>query len=111
MNLSPHDRTWIAKLISSTSTSASLRPSEDVNWVTDRKQRREYLNRLRSFTEKLPANFNSLKANVLFQILQLNLKEEKFDKELFLAYLKLPRRMSYANQRYLKTIRSKSHFC
>ena len=87
-----------------------LRPSEDVNWVTDRPQRREYLNRLKAFTEKLPANFNSLKANVLFQILQLNLKEEKFDKELFLAYLKLPRRMKYANQKYLKTIRSKSHF-
>ena len=87
-----------------------LRPSEDVNWVTDRKQRREYLSRLRAFSEKLPANFNSLKANVLFQILQLNLKEEKFDKELFLAYLKLPRRMSYVNQKYLKTIRSKSYF-
>ena len=89
---------------------SKLRPSEDVNWVTDRVQRREYLNRLKEFTEKLPANFNSLKANVLFQILQLNLKEEKFDKELFLAYLKLPRRMSYVNQKYLKTIRSKSHF-
>ena len=89
---------------------SKLRPSEDVNWVTDREQRREYLNRLRAFTEKLSANFNSLKANVLFQILQLNLKEEKFDKELFLAYLKLPRRMTYVNQEYLKTIRSKSHF-
>ena len=87
-----------------------LRPSEDVNWVTDRPQRREYLNRLYGFTEKLSANFNSLKANVLFQILQLNLKEEKFDKELFLAYLKLPRRMNYVNQKYLKTIRSKSYF-
>ena len=89
---------------------SKLRPSEDVDWVTDRKQRREYLNRLRTFTEKLSANFNSLRANVLFQILQLNLEEEKFDKELFFAYLKLPRRMSYASQKYLKTIRSKSHF-
>ena len=89
---------------------SKLRPSEDVNWVTDRKQRREYLDRLKVFTEKLPANFNSLKANVLFQILQLNLKEEKFDKKLFLAYLKLPRRMNYVNQKYLKTISSKSYF-
>ena len=86
-----------------------LRPSEDVNWVTDRKQRREYLNRLMSFSEKLPPTFNSLKANVLFQILQLNLKEEKFDQELFLAYLKLPRRTAYFSRKYLKTIRNNSH--
>ena len=32
---------------------SKLRPSEDVNWVTDRVQRREYLNRLKEFTEKL----------------------------------------------------------
>ena len=89
---------------------SKLRPSEDVNWVTDRNQRREYLDRLKAFSEKLPANFNSLKANVLFQILQLNLKEEKFDQELFLAYLKLPRRTNYVSQKYLKTIRSKSYF-
>jgi len=89
---------------------SKLRPSEDVNWVTDREQRREYLNRLKTFSSDLPATFNSLKANVLFQILQLNLKEENFDKELFLAYLKLPRSTHYVNQKYLKTIRSKSHF-
>ena len=86
-----------------------LRPSEDVNWVTDRKQRREYLDRLKTFSEKLPANFNSLKANVLFQILQLNLKEDKFDQELFLAYLKLPRRTGYVNRKYLKAVRSQSY--
>ena len=77
--------------------------------MTDRKQRREYLTRLKAFTEKLPANFNSLKANVLFQILQLNLKVEEFDKELFLAYLKLPRRTNYVNQEYLKSIRKQSY--
>ena len=84
---------------------SKLRPSEDVNWVADRKERREYLNRLRAFTSKLPEKFNSLKANVLFQILQLNLKEEKFDKKLFMAYLKLPCQTTYVNQKFIKGVK------
>jgi len=89
---------------------SKLRPSEDVNWVADRKQRREYLNRLKTFTDKLPATFNSLKANVIFQILQLNLKEGKFNKELFLDYLKLPCRTNYVSQKFLKTVSNQSHW-
>lgn len=88
---------------------SKLRPSEDVNWVADRKERREYLDRLRAFTAKLPAKFNSLKANVLFQILQLNLKEEKFDKKLFMAYLKLPCRTNYVNQKFIKAVTNQSY--
>ena len=88
---------------------SKLRPSEDVNWVADRKERREYLGRLRTFTGKLPGKFNSLKANVLFQILQLNLKEEKFDKKLFLAYLKLPCRTNYVNPKFIKSVASQSY--
>ena len=58
--------TAVPKLISETEFvnlyMSKLRPSEDVNWVADRKERREYLNRLRAFTSKLPEKFNSLKA-------------------------------------------------
>ena len=88
---------------------SKLRPSEDVNWVADHKERRKYLDRLRAFTAKLPQSFNSLKANVLFQILQLNLKEEKFDRKLFLAYLKLPCRTNYVNQRFIKSVKKQSY--
>ena len=88
---------------------SKLRPSEDVNWVANRDERRKYLSRLRQFTSTLPASFNSLKANVLYQLLQLNLSEEKYDRELFLDYLKLPRETNYCNREFIKSIRSRSH--
>lgn len=88
---------------------SKLRPNEDVNWVADYAERREYLNRLREFTSKLPATFNSLKVNVLYQILQLNLLEEKFDRELFLEYLRLPRDAGYCDRKFIEQIRTRAH--
>ena len=88
-----------------------LRPSEDVNWLVDRKERRKYLDRLRAFVSPLPPTFNSLKANVAYQLLQLNLQEEKYDNELFLEYLKLPRQTTYIDREYLKSVSQRSHLC
>ena len=56
---------------------------------------RSYLERLLQFTRRLPASQNSFKAQVLGNLLRLNLREEKFDRALFLEYLALPRTAPY----------------
>ncbi|HMO13362.1 MAG TPA: hypothetical protein PKD64_06235 [Pirellulaceae bacterium] len=79
---------------------ARLRPDDDTNWARDIEQKQIYLLRLRSFVERLGTVHNSLKANVLYQQLQLNLQQQIYDKELLIKYLALPRDVHYANREY-----------
>ncbi|MEL7497789.1 MAG: hypothetical protein AAFN77_09280 [Planctomycetota bacterium] len=87
---------------------SKLVPSNDVNWMVDREERRQYLERLWAYVEPLQPSFNSLKANVLYQRLQFDAQEEIYDRERFMTYLKLPRNIHYVNPEYIKSIRSRN---
>lgn len=85
---------------------SKLQPNEDVNFVYDNKEKREFLDRLWAFAKKLPPAENSLKAHILYQQLLLDEKEGLLDHTLFLEYLKLPRNAQYMKPDY---IRSREH--
>ena len=87
---------------------SKLVPSEDVNWLADTEQRRKYLDRLWAFVKPLQPSFNSLKANILFQRLQLDAQQEKFDRQRFMTYLRLPRNVYYVNPVFIKNVRSRN---
>lgn len=74
--------------------------------LTAKDVRREYLHRLRQWTDRLPPSQNSFKALVLGNLLQLNLSEERFDRDLFVEYIKLPRATSYYRTEVRKAAKS-----
>lgn len=84
-----------------------LLPGADENLEVDRKVNRDYLKRLWKFTEQLPATFNSLKTCVLYRQLELDRLDGKYNRKLFLEYLKLPKRTGYVNRDLLEKVRSK----
>ena len=86
-----------------------LHPSEDINWQADRMEHRKYLERLWTFAEKLNPNFNSLKACILFRQLELDQDEGKYNRQLFMEYLKLPRNVGYINPVIIKNVASRKH--
>ncbi len=63
--------------------------------MDDPKVFRDYLERMLAFARRLPDSQNNFKAMVLGNLLRLNLREEKFDRKLFLEYLALPRQAHY----------------
>ena len=73
---------------------ARLAPAEGTS-LTNKAELRSYLERLRAWSQKLPASQNSLKALVLGNLLRLNLTEQKFERDLFVEYLRLPRSAVY----------------
>ena len=79
-----------------------LWPSNDANWREDPAEELAYLNRLWAFVKGLDPAFNSLKAHVLYRRLKFDLARGAHDKDLFLEYLKLPRRVSYVRPEYLQ---------
>ena len=88
---------------------SKLHPSDDVNWRADRTEHREYLDRLYKFTERLNPVFNSLKACVLYRRLEFDRLEGRYDRQLFLEYLQLPREVGYVNPTLTKEISSRKH--
>lgn len=88
---------------------SKLVPPNGVNWVADLDEYRKYLDRLNQFAQTLPPAYNSLKAHVTYRQLQLNLLQEKFDNELFMRYLQLPRNVYYANPKVIQRLRNRSH--
>jgi hypothetical protein len=81
---------------------ARLWPGADADWQHDDKEHAAYLDRLWAFVSKLAPGQNSLKANILFQRLAFDRGQDTWDKDRFLAYLKLPRRVGYINPLYLQ---------
>ncbi|MCB1229711.1 MAG: hypothetical protein KDN19_05570, partial [Verrucomicrobiae bacterium] len=79
-----------------------MRPSPDVDWTRDAGEREAYLNRLWTCARDLDPAFNSLKAHVLFQLLQHHHRAGRHPRDLFLEYLRLPRPVFYVPQRYLQ---------
>ncbi|MEK6247044.1 MAG: hypothetical protein N2C12_02625, partial [Planctomycetales bacterium] len=81
---------------------SKLRPSADVDWQHDPKEKLAYLERLWKFVERLDPVHNSLKANVLYQRLSFDRSQGVYDAARFLAYLRLPRQVHYVNPKYLQ---------
>ncbi|MGB8166133.1 MAG: hypothetical protein WCF18_01495 [Chthoniobacteraceae bacterium] len=77
-----------------------LLPSADADLEYDPAEREAWLERSWAYVAKLPPSFNTLKASILFQRLQLDRTRGIYDKARFVEYLKLPRRTDYVNPRY-----------
>lgn len=85
-----------------------LYPSEDVEWTTNELEYRKYLERLEGFVTPLNANFNSLKACVLYRMLELDRSQGTYDLDVFVEYLKLPKRAAYINPVLLRNKKSQT---
>ncbi|MEM7457266.1 MAG: hypothetical protein AAF456_23185, partial [Planctomycetota bacterium] len=90
---------WLGKLV----------PGEDVDWRSDQAEHRAYLERLKAYVMPLAPKFNSLKACVLYRLLDADRNEEVFDHDLFMEYLKLPRSVGYINPEFIRSIRQSDH--
>jgi hypothetical protein len=84
-----------------------LAPPAGVNLELDNAAREDHINRVLEFTSSLPPSFNSLKASVLYQRLSFDETVGRYDKGLFIEYLKLPRAVIYAGQEYLRDQQNK----
>ncbi|MCA9193218.1 MAG: hypothetical protein KDB03_15710 [Planctomycetales bacterium] len=63
--------------------------------VADKQILREYLDRMLAWVRRLPNSQNSMKALILGNRLQFDLSEQRFDRQLFIEYLSLPRAANY----------------
>lgn len=88
-----------------------LQPGPDTNWRHNLDELQTYLDRLQKFADRLSPVHNSLKAHVLYHRLVLGRRQGKYDKNLFLAYLKLPRPMGYLSKAMLESDAFKQHLC
>ncbi len=73
-----------------------LAPDADDPWQHDDEAQARYLDRLLAFTRPLPPAFHSLKAHVLHHRLALDRRQGRYDRDLFLEYLAVPRTVGYA---------------
>jgi len=78
-----------------------LRPSDDVNRRENPAEQLAYLDRMWAFVKGLEPAFNSLKAHVLYHRLTFDRARGVWDKDLFMEYLKLPRRVPYVRPEFL----------
>ncbi|MCE5326046.1 MAG: hypothetical protein LLG01_06490 [Planctomycetaceae bacterium] len=81
---------------------SKLRPGADTDLPHDLAQQKAHLERVWSFVQRLGPVHNSLKANVLYNRLVLDRKSGRYDKDLFMEYLKLPRACPYMRAEYLE---------
>ena len=80
---------------------AKLHPPTHVDWQHDRKAESAYLDALWNVVSKLGPVHNSLKTNVLYRRLVFDRAGGVYDKNRFLAYIKLPRRVAYINPKFI----------
>ena len=81
---------------------SKLRPGEDESIELSLETKSAYIDRLWSYVRGLDPVFSSLKANVLYQKLELAHKRGEYPSELFMDYLALPRAVHYVEPRYLQ---------
>jgi len=80
---------------------AKFAPSDDVDMRFDPKEKKAFIDRLVTFTRQLAPAYNSLKAHALYQLLDLNRRDGKYDPDLFMEYVKLPRNVGYINPDFM----------
>jgi hypothetical protein len=79
-----------------------LAPSADADAEFDLGERQAWLDRLWAYVKNLSPSFNSLKAQVLLQRLELDRQHGIYDKARFREYIKLPRRAPWVNLELLR---------
>jgi hypothetical protein len=79
-----------------------LRPGADIDLERNVAARQAWLEDSWSFVKDLTPAFNSLKAHILYQRLLLDQKLGKPDAARLVEYLKLPRQVGYASDRFLQ---------
>ena len=82
-----------------------LAPSADVNLEFDEAEREAWLDRVWAFAAGIESH-KTLKARILYLRLDHDRKKGVYDRERFLTYLKLPRRLPYINEEFLRTYNS-----
>lgn len=80
-----------------------LAPSADVDLQQDFDEHAAWLDRLYAFAKTLSASHNSLKAHVLYHRLVLDQQTGERSRDRFLDYIKLPRKASYVNPKWLRS--------
>ncbi len=88
---------------------ARLRPGPEVDWRDDPKAKRAYYQDQWQFARTLGPVHNSLKANVLYHLLDVDRSMGRYDRDLFLEYLKIPRPVFYVAPRLLETDEGRRH--
>ena len=78
-------QTYLSKLV----------PPDEINLDLDADARKAYLDRVWTFVQTLDPAHNSLKANVLYSLLRHDQKAGIYNRDLFLAYIQLPRNVHY----------------
>ena len=79
-----------------------LRPDADSDPSQQSDVRQAYLSRIEGYVQTLPPSFNGLKAAAAFRLLESNLQQGIFDRELLMRYLQLPRVSPIIRQSYLQ---------
>ncbi len=87
-----HNHHWVVPSL------IKLQPGPDEDWQHDAKSMTAYLDRIMAFANTLPPVQNPLKAQTLYHRLWLDRSRGVFDKDRFLAYLKLPRPVGYLSK-------------
>jgi hypothetical protein len=82
-----------------------LAPSADVNLEFDEAEHEAWLDRVWAFAAGIESH-KTLKARILYLRLDHDRKKGVYDREHFLSYLKLPRRLPYINEEFLRTYNS-----
>jgi hypothetical protein len=91
---------WVAAVVT------RMRPPAEVDLELDRAARAAYLDQLWRFVDGLPPANNSLKAHVLWHLLDTARRRGvAIDRDLFRAYLALPRSADYLSRAWLDKIR------
>jgi hypothetical protein len=79
-----------------------LRPDADSDPSQQPGVRRDYLVRTEAYVQTLPASYNGLKAAAAFRLLEANLRQGRFDRDLLMRYLQLPRVSPIIRPAYLE---------
>lgn len=78
----------------------------DEDTTYDATAREAWLDRTWNYAKPLPPAFNSLKARILYQRLEHDRGQGKYDQARFLEYLKLPRQTNYIAPKLVQKLRS-----
>lgn len=85
-----------------------LLPGADIDLETNTAAREAYLDRLLAFARTLDPIWNSIKAHALYSRLEHDRTLGRYDRDLFLEYLRIPRRVDYIPRPYMQRVAQSS---
>ena len=81
---------------------AKLQPNDDVDRAYEADENEAHLDRLWKFVSRLAPVHNSLKAHVLYHRLLFDRARGTYDKDRFMAYIRLPRKVGYIEPKFMQ---------